>query len=114
MTAGIQGESSSRSTEEEVARERAEIEVELLGVSTSREGGNEAEEVAVDDHLEVEEQGGNPEEDLGTYQLARDRERRMHRAPTRYGYSDLVAFALVTVEELEDSEPKSFREAVAS
>ena len=48
------------------------------------------------------------------YQLARDRERRQINPPVRYSYADLICYALKAVEELQDSEPKNFREALES
>ena len=51
---------------------------------------------------------------LGDYQLIRDRERRDRKAPTRYGFADLISFSLLVAEDLDDSEPKSYKEAVSS
>ncbi|WJX42094.1 hypothetical protein P8452_29365 [Trifolium repens] len=48
------------------------------------------------------------------YQLARDRERRVITPPNRYGYADLICYALNAAEEVQDSEPKNFREASES
>ncbi|KEH41388.1 hypothetical protein MTR_1g050415 [Medicago truncatula] len=48
------------------------------------------------------------------YLLARDRERRTITAPSRYGYADLVCFALNAVEDVQDSEPRNFKEAFES
>uniref|UniRef100_A0A803QBY2 Retrovirus-related Pol polyprotein from transposon TNT 1-94 n=1 Tax=Cannabis sativa TaxID=3483 RepID=A0A803QBY2_CANSA len=49
--------------------------------------------------------------DLSTYQLARDRVRRETRPPSKFGYADFIAYALLTVEELESSEPTTYLEA---
>ena len=60
----------------EVAKEIAEIEVELLGrCNNEREDKDEASDGG---HLEeIEEEGGEgPDESLDSYQLARDRSRR--------------------------------------
>ena len=48
------------------------------------------------------------------YHLARDRKRRQIKPPERYGYADLTCYALNAAEELQDSEPKNFREALES
>ncbi|OAE23043.1 hypothetical protein AXG93_3571s1060 [Marchantia polymorpha subsp. ruderalis] len=98
----------------EVAKERAKIEMKLLGrCSNEREDKDDASD---DGHLEeIEELSGEShDKSLDSYQLARDRHKRETRAPKRFGYSDLVAFALVAAEELEDLEPRLYREAVMS
>ena len=62
-----------------IGSERAEIEVELLGSN-----GMERDDKALtnkEDCLELEEQDGNPDDSLGSYQLARDRTRKAHKAP---------------------------------
>ena len=57
--------------------------------------------------------GTQPVVDLG-YLLARDRERRTITAPRRYGYADLVCYALNAAEDVQDSEPRNFKEAFES
>ncbi|KAH9679843.1 hypothetical protein KPL71_026299 [Citrus sinensis] len=51
--------------------------------------------------------------DLQDYQLARDRERRQTKAPDRLGYADLIAFALVSADEIAIEEPGSYSEAIS-
>ena len=58
--------------------------------------------------LEVEDQG----DDLESYRLAKDRTRRPHKTPIRYGYADLVSYALLVSEDLEDLEPRSYKDAM--
>ncbi|MCI46550.1 copia LTR rider, partial [Trifolium medium] len=48
------------------------------------------------------------------YQLTRDRERRVITPPNRYGYADLICYALNAAEEVQDLEPNNFREALES
>jgi len=48
------------------------------------------------------------------YQLARGMQRRQINPPERYNYADLICYALNAVEELQDLEPKNFREAFES
>ncbi|KAH9801739.1 Integrase catalytic domain-containing protein [Citrus sinensis] len=43
--------------------------------------------------------------DLQDYKLARDRERRQTRAPDKLGYADLIAFSLVSADEIAIEEP---------
>ncbi|TXG68420.1 hypothetical protein EZV62_003355 [Acer yangbiense] len=54
------------------------------------------------------------QDDLNNYQLVRDRARREHRAPVRYGYADLISFALTVAEDINENEPRNFNEAVRS
>ncbi|GAU10233.1 hypothetical protein TSUD_417410 [Trifolium subterraneum] len=62
----------------------------------------------------VPEESGSDETSTSGYQLARDRERRDIRPPNRYGYADLICYALNEAEEVQDSEPKNFRKASES
>jgi len=48
------------------------------------------------------------------YLLATDRERRTITAPRRYGYADMVCYALNAAEDVQDSEPRNFKEAFES
>ena len=51
---------------------------------------------------------------MDNYQFARDRSKREIRSPVRFGFSDFVAHTLVSAQELEDIEPASYLEAIAS
>ena len=51
---------------------------------------------------------------LKDYHLTRDRERRHIRPPQRYGYADLIAYALAASHEIDEDEPTSYREAIKS
>lgn len=44
------------------------------------------------------------------YQLTRDRDKRQIRPTKKYGYADLIVYALATAHEIDDNEPKSFKE----
>ncbi|KAH9762156.1 hypothetical protein KPL70_000706 [Citrus sinensis] len=46
------------------------------------------------------------------YQLTRDRERRKAKAPVRYRYADLIAYALTASHQIDDDEPKNYKEAI--
>ena len=52
--------------------------------------------------------------DLQQYQLTRDRERRHTRPPARYAYADMVAYALMSAEDVAIEEPNRYREAMNS
>ena len=43
-----------------------------------------------------------------TYQLARDRERRVIRTPKRFGIADLISYALTVAEEVIGEELGSY------
>ncbi|KAH9698599.1 hypothetical protein KPL71_024065 [Citrus sinensis] len=48
------------------------------------------------------------------YQLTKDRENRQIRPPLRYGYADLIAYALAASNDIDVDEPKSYAEAIQS
>ncbi|KAH9778870.1 Integrase catalytic domain-containing protein [Citrus sinensis] len=48
------------------------------------------------------------------YQLTKDREKRQIRPPQRYGYVDLIAYALAASHGIDVDEPKSYAEAIQS
>ena len=50
--------------------------------------------------------------DLSDYRLTRDREKRHVKAPNRYGYTDLIAFAFSVADKLCTDEPRSYNEAI--
>ncbi|XP_052189880.1 uncharacterized protein LOC127799697 [Diospyros lotus] len=60
------------------------------------------------------EQHDSLQHDLGDYQLARDRSRRIVRPPARYAYSDLIYCALIAGVEMRSSEYFSYEEAISS
>ncbi|MCI93411.1 putative gag-pol polyprotein, partial [Trifolium medium] len=57
------------------------------------------------------EESGSDEPTVPDYQLARDRESKVIHPPNRFGYADLICYALNAAEEVQDSELKNFREA---
>ncbi|KAI5658515.1 hypothetical protein M9H77_27308 [Catharanthus roseus] len=52
-----------------------------------------------------EEQEHPKAQALRDYQLSRDRVRRAHMEPTRYGYSYIVSYAFVVASYVEEKEP---------
>ncbi|XXG58369.1 hypothetical protein AAC387_Pa04g0693 [Persea americana] len=64
---------------------------------------------------DVEEMQSSNEESAvpDDYMLTRDRERRQIKKLQRYGYEDIVAYALNTAESIE-SEPVTYRDAITS
>ena len=68
------------------------------------------------EEIEAEEDSDqNQSDDQGVqidYQLTRDRERRITKPPQKFGYADLIAYALSVETEKEDHEPETFKQAV--
>jgi len=92
-------------------------------LDTSSETGVEKIQFEVEpttNEREGEDQTLVPDESKGqeiispNYQLARDRTKKQINPPERYGYADLICYTLNAAEELKDSEPKNFREALES
>lgn len=52
--------------------------------------------------------------ELDNYLLARDRERRTTKLPSKFEDADYLAYALSSVEDLELEEPRSYAEAIGS
>ncbi|KAH9728046.1 hypothetical protein KPL70_008880 [Citrus sinensis] len=80
-----------------------------------------SQEAADSDRNENDSNGNNEPQSqqhtqtqLRDYHLVRDRERRQIRPPQRYGYADLIAYALAASHEVEEDEPTSYREAMKS
>ena len=48
------------------------------------------------------------------YQLTRDRARRQIKQTRRYGYADLISYALAAAHQIDEDEPKIYKEAVQS
>ncbi|KAK2447548.1 secreted RxLR effector protein [Trifolium repens] len=90
-------------TRPETGVERIQLEVE----PPTDEGEEENQTL-------VPEESGSQPIVAPDYQLARDRERRVITPPNRNGYADLICYALNAAEEVQDSEPKNFREASES
>ena len=53
------------------------------------------------------------EQGCDDYQLVRDRQRRVIRLPQKYGYEDMVAFALANASGSFNQEPKSYQQAMS-
>ncbi|KAH9736371.1 hypothetical protein KPL71_018077 [Citrus sinensis] len=91
----------------------SKVKVELL-----TDKGSEKEAASDDERATAESEEHEvselPQADLQSYQLARDRVRREVRAPVRYGYADLIAYALLCADEVTIEEPANFSEAMES
>ena len=91
-----------------------QFEVEHPFQKSSNEAADSYEVNSDNEDHYTEHQHHQNQTELEEYQLAKDRERRTIRPPKRYGYADLIAYALATSHEIDETEPKSYKEAVNS
>lgn len=71
--------------------------------------------VTENDSIESEDEVAEQDEiDLAGYQLVRDRPQRISVPPARLTYYSMVAFALLTIEDLNLEEPQCYHEAINS
>ena len=90
---------------------RDQIKVEITGKTgdtTSYETSEDEERDAGDSNEILDKQTT-----LHDYQLARDKEMRVIRAPKKYAYADLIVYALTAAYELDYDEPKTYKEVVS-
>ena len=66
----------------------------------------------VDDDSSTQDEGGESSEVEQPYSIATSRERRQTRPPQKYGYSDLVAYALTAAEDMGIHEPDTYSDIV--
>lgn len=67
-----------------------------------------------DEESDVEIRSKSVESEGDTYQLARDREKRIIRPPRKYIVLDLIAYALSAAHEINDDEPRTYLEVMTS
>ncbi|KAH9647599.1 Endoglucanase 8 [Citrus sinensis] len=91
--------------------ETSKVKVELFG---DKDRENEVADYEERTTVEVKEHESSELPDLQTYQLARDRVRREVRAPVRYGYANLIAYALLCAVNMAIEEHANFSEAIES
>ena len=115
-TAGIKKDSKNKSLT--LDKDHFKFEVEL----SSQDGHDQQNDLA---HGGLETKGtkvigSNVEGGVGTnsqeagldYLLSRDRAKRNIKPPDKFGFADLIAYALLTTMEYEESEPLSYQEAI--
>ncbi|KAA0067607.1 retrotransposon protein, putative, Ty1-copia subclass [Cucumis melo var. makuwa] len=73
---------------------------------------SQQERILIDEGAFIEESSSN--NDLQNYQLTRDRAQRERHAPIRYGYADLVAYALTCAADGIEEKPLTFEKAIVS
>ncbi|RVW25587.1 Retrovirus-related Pol polyprotein from transposon TNT 1-94 [Vitis vinifera] len=115
-SSGIKKDSKNKSLT--LDKDHFKFEVEL----SSQDGHDQQNDLA---HGGLETKGtkvigSNVEGGVGTnsqeagldYLLSRDRAKRNIKPPDKFGFADLIAYALLTTMEYEESEPLSYQEAI--
>ncbi|KAH9650266.1 hypothetical protein KPL70_026310 [Citrus sinensis] len=97
-----------KSEEEEKVFDIHQIEVELPNHHETHEAADSSD---INDESEAQD-ATQLESEIQGYQLARDRAKTPIRPPRRYGYADLITYALEAAHEIDDEEPKTFNEAI--
>ncbi|KAH9770122.1 Integrase catalytic domain-containing protein [Citrus sinensis] len=94
--------------------ESIQFEVEHPNKKSSQEAADsDGDEDDSSRNIEAQSQQHTPTQ-LRDYHLARDREMRQIRPLQRYGYADLIIYALAASHEIDKDEPTSYREAMKS
>ncbi|KAG8382166.1 hypothetical protein BUALT_Bualt05G0048400 [Buddleja alternifolia] len=86
-----------------------------IQIEVESRNGTEEENLSNDGGL-IEE-GENDhlnQDDISEYNLTRDRERRSIKAPSRYGYADVMAYAFAVAENICSDDPGSYYEAITN
>ncbi|KAH9670332.1 hypothetical protein KPL70_016941 [Citrus sinensis] len=63
---------------------------------------------------EIHQQEQEPQRQGQGYQLTRDTAKRQIKQTRRYGYADLISYALAAAHQIDEDEPKAYKEAVQS
>ena len=85
--------------------------VKQVELEFQNDSDHQDNELEVDDQNQ-EEQVPTEHEKLHDYQLAKDRMRRQIKAPAKYAHAEVASYAFNIAEELENTEPLTFKEAV--
>ncbi|KAH9648891.1 hypothetical protein KPL70_025781 [Citrus sinensis] len=80
-----------------------------LNQNDDTESAGSADDIGRQESLQ---EAGSTQSQVMDYQLTRDRQKRQSKAPKRYGYADLIAFALHSAHEINAEEPQNFKEAI--
>lgn len=87
-----------------------QVEFDVAPAGTHQHGSSETDQQNYEPQSEVEAE----QPPVDTHSIATDRSRRQIKPPIRYGFEDMVAYALQATEEIEAPEPSNFREAISS
>ncbi|KAH9650014.1 hypothetical protein KPL70_026198 [Citrus sinensis] len=97
-----------------VFNEETELSSSNPAKATESQDRDSDEDNSENEDHNTEHQHQQNQTELEDYQLAKDRKRRTIRPPKRYGYADLISYALATSHEIDETELKSYKEAVNS
>ena len=89
-----------------------EFKVELQDISSKQPKQFEEHE-GNEDVQDTDEQNADHMPIESDYMLVRDKTRREIKAPQRYGYADLIAYAFSVAEDLRFDDPSSYKEAIS-
>ncbi|XP_062085979.1 uncharacterized protein LOC133792086 [Humulus lupulus] len=110
---GYKQESVQNSSE----RNNTERQISQVQVETLRSDTNDRDQMETAELRSDATEGtsrGQEIQYLHDYRLVRDRVRREIKPPERFGYADLIAYALNVAEEEIEQEPLSYKESVNS
>ncbi|KAH9647611.1 hypothetical protein KPL70_025255 [Citrus sinensis] len=93
---------------------KQQFEVELSKSDDSLEAGDSGGVTDSSGDPELPQQKQESQGHEQDYQLTRDRARRQIKQTRRYGYADLISYALAAAHQIDEDEPKIYKEAVQS
>ncbi|KAH9781301.1 hypothetical protein KPL71_008412 [Citrus sinensis] len=100
----------STGTDAQKDKEKTKVQFEVEPYNREASEDEDNTDQGFDDH--ENDRGRQTEAQHQEYQLIRDREKRKVKAPLRYGYADLIAYALTASHQIDDDEPKNYKEAI--
>ncbi|KAL5579868.1 hypothetical protein UlMin_012310 [Ulmus minor] len=109
---GAQHEESSDQFEVELAKPIESTQIEVEQPDTCHLSDEEQQQVPEGEEQEQVETHEEMPTTSSDYQLTRDRSKRQVKPTQRFGYSDFAAFALISFQELNEVEPKTYLEAI--
>ncbi|KAL5576887.1 hypothetical protein UlMin_018586 [Ulmus minor] len=96
----------------ELAKPIESTQIEVEQPDTCHSSDEEQQQVSEGEEQEQVETHEEMPTTSSDYQLTRDRSKRQVKPTQRFGYSDFVAFALISFQELTEVEPKTYLEAI--
>ena len=96
------------------SEDRLELEVESSIFKNRTEAADSAGVNEHEEDIVSPQEQSSSQEQFQEYQFTRDRQKRQVKPTKRFGYADLIGYALSAANEIDDEEPKSFKEATQS
>ncbi|KAH9655442.1 hypothetical protein KPL70_022326 [Citrus sinensis] len=93
---------------------KQQFEMELFKSDDSLKTGDSGGVTDSSGDPELPQQEQESQEHEQDYQLTRDRARRQIKQTKRYGYADIISYALAAAHQIDEDEPKIYKEAVQS